>query len=189
MLIGALFAVAMSPVIFALDGVFKVAAPGTVVVYSDEISGDSYENVMREPKGLRVFYDFNGDGRYAPYVGHFSHGVVWKGETTYDDQEVASLFPLAVGKSVSFKQEGKALTGRRWTAKFTITVIREEKVHIPAGDFDTFVVRFEDKPGLKGRYWAKNVYWYAPDVGLIVRAELRSSKVNFTLTATEIRTP
>jgi len=80
------------------------------------------------------------------------------------------LWPLSVGKqqTVSVSLSGAYLT-------HTFTVLRIERVDTPAGPFNAFVVE-EEETG-SGVQWAKRLYWYAPDPGLIVKSTFTLLKI------------
>jgi len=59
-----------------------------------------------------------------------------------------------------------SVSGAYSTHRFT--VLRTEKVVNPAGTFDTIVVE-QEETGL-GAEWAKRLFWYAPETGLIVKS-------------------
>ena len=79
------------------------------------------------------------------------------------DAGLGLLWPVIVGnqQTVSVSFGGAYLTDN-------FTVLRRERVSTPAGTFDTFVVE-EEETGT-GAQWAKRLYWYAPEPGLIVKS-------------------
>ena len=79
------------------------------------------------------------------------------------DAGLDKLWPLTIGKqqTVSVSMSGAYLTNR-------FTVLRSETVTTPAGSFDTLVVEQEES-GV-GNQGAKRLFWYAPELGLIVKS-------------------
>jgi hypothetical protein len=82
--------------------------------------------------------------------------------------ELSRLWPLKVGKeeTVSWGDGGPV-----WT--FTYKVLREEKIQIPAGQFDTFVLEVEERA--LGNNWHRSYdrFWYSPEVGFFIKREYR----------------
>jgi hypothetical protein len=79
------------------------------------------------------------------------------------DAGLDKLWPLTPGKvqTVSVSLSGAYLTHR-------FTVLRTETVSTPAGTFATVVVEQEETGS--GSQWAKRLFWYAPNSGLIVKS-------------------
>ena len=73
------------------------------------------------------------------------------------------LWPLAVGKQQAFSV---SVSGAYLAYRFA--VLRSESVITPAGTYDTFVVE-EEETGA-GAQWAKRLFWYAPEPGVIVKS-------------------
>jgi predicted aspartyl protease len=73
------------------------------------------------------------------------------------------LWPLTPGKTQTMSV---SLSGAYLTHRFT--VLRTETVSTPAGTFATVVVEQEETGS--GTQWAKRLYWYAPESGLIVKS-------------------
>ncbi|HEV3176139.1 MAG TPA: retroviral-like aspartic protease family protein [Stellaceae bacterium] len=79
------------------------------------------------------------------------------------DAGLDKLWPLTTGKqqAISVSISGAYLTHR-------FTVLRTETVVTPAGTFDVFVIEQEETG--TGSQWAKRLFWYAPETGLIVKS-------------------
>lgn len=78
--------------------------------------------------------------------------------TTFDKEEYSKLFPLKVGKSVSFK--------RKWrdkTYQTDLSVLKTETIQTPSGTYDTFVVQ-RDERQVGGNWKGRAIFWYAPKV-------------------------
>jgi len=88
----------------------------------------------------------------------------------YDRAAVASLWPLRIGKQVKFAETTR---DGRWS--HTIRILRGERIVLPPGWFDTFVVEWTATDMKRPTASITKTYWYAPAVGAIVRSEVRSS--------------
>ena len=92
-----------------------------------------------------------------------------------------SLWPLTVGKVVEFNDDpGMMTTLTRQvyvSRKITLTVVSHEPINIKAGRFDVYAidVRLEATVNISSRADFVRVirYYYAPVVGMFVRAEIR----------------
>ncbi len=120
----------------------------------------------------------NSAGRETRGVGLFFPTGTEQG-VSFDKERVESIWPLEVGKSVSFKF---TRGGDVWDE--TIKVLRTERVTVPAGSFDAYVVEVHEKTvGFGGAYEGKFTNWYAPDAGFIVKQTyqwVRGNAPNFT---------
>ncbi len=98
----------------------------------------------------------------------FSNPINYTGGTFAPPYEVtlttdlAGLFPLEVGKSVSGVGSGR-VNARTFSAGYGCDVTRQERIVVRAGAFDSFVVdcRLQPERGPLSR----TVYWYAPELG------------------------
>src|SRR3546814_12703466 len=80
-----------------------------------------------------------------------------------DGGELGELFPLQVGKAVSFTRRW---AGEAWQDR--IEVLATERVTVPAGTFDAFVLlRVSEQVNSDWR--AEQRAWYAPELGWVVR--------------------
>ncbi len=100
-----------------------------------------------------------------------------------DHDKVRALWPLAAGKRVQFtskllfargksKEVANAQLKHTDNVKYSLEILRREKVTVPAGTFDTFVIRqIRIMTNLKGKVEQRSdkTYWYAPSLGWIVR--------------------
>ena len=102
-----------------------------------------------------------------------------------DRAKVATLFPLKVGKKASFSHSGVA-NSRPWTNSDTAEVVTIEKVTMPAGTFETFVIRTDmGNPN----WWGQNTCWYAPEVGSCVKRKWRSATSASDWELVSVKTP
>lgn len=77
----------------------------------------------------------------------------------FDHAAYESLFPLEVGKSVSFER-----TVDQWSLTNTIAVTGAERLNLDFGDVETYVLVCETQ-GLNNPFHARNDIWYAPSIG------------------------
>ena len=87
----------------------------------------------------------------------------------YDRSAVEGFWPLEIGKQVRFIETAGQ---QRWV--HVMSVIRVEKVAVPAGVFRAFVVERRMEPLGEGpRPATTYTYWYAPDAGAIVKTQIQ----------------
>lgn len=131
------------------------------------------------------------------YRGLFSYAYWRPGrgwvEYKFDRATLAPLWPLKVGNRVDFpvtfgfaaaktEAEGKA----KWTmterGRMTFAVRRRERITVPAGTFDTFVIHrvrnFTLVAPPHRRIAVERVSWYAPSLGYVVRQTTQTMRVS-----------
>ena len=86
-----------------------------------------------------------------------------------DGGPLADLYPLQVGKGIRFTRRQGELE-----LKDDILVTATERLTVPAGSYDTFVVRRRSETP-DGSWWAEQRNWYAPELGWIVKFEGKTS--------------
>jgi hypothetical protein len=109
-------------------------------------------------------------------------------QVIFRSKDPASLFPLKVGNSISFKREflhgKKTLEGekiRRLENKHlrvhqsSWTVTGKERVSVPAGSFDCWVLEYKTNSKISG-WKGYEKWWYSPKVGNYVRMEFKYGK-------------
>jgi len=130
---------------------FRCPRPGTFIQYSNgtslKFAGESgfrCAYVDQTYKDAEKFAAFTDDAKFL-------------------DAGLDKLWPLTPCKvqTVSVSLSGAYLTHR-------FTVLRTETVSTPAGTFETVVVEQEETGS--GSQWAKRLFWYAPNSGLIVKS-------------------
>ncbi|MGQ0664899.1 MAG: hypothetical protein ACT4P2_15230 [Pseudomonadota bacterium] len=84
----------------------------------------------------------------------------------YKAAELEAIFPLQVGKKMKLSWERQNAV---WTND--LSVLRMERVTVPAGTFDTFVVERIERGLGRNTYVGKNVYWRAPALGYSAKFE------------------
>jgi hypothetical protein len=98
----------------------------------------------------------------------------WSGTARYGggtqrfQGDLGRLFPLAVGKSVRYRADGRNHTapgdasgGAPWSVEWTCSVVAQERVAIAAGSFDTFRV-------VCAREGQIRTYFHSPALGMYV---------------------
>jgi clan AA aspartic protease (TIGR02281 family) len=130
---------------------FKCPRAGTVIQYSN--------GTTQKFAG--------GDGLRCAYVDLAYKEREKFGAFTDDakflDAGLDKLWPLTIGKEHTM---GLSVGGGYLRQHFT--VLRTETVETPAGSFGTIVVQQEESGS--GAQTAKRLFWYAPELGLIVKS-------------------
>ncbi|MCA3357525.1 MAG: hypothetical protein ING02_05980 [Roseomonas sp.] len=130
----------------SMEDIHRVVSVGekNVIFQSSRVFG-----TITQPKAFSNPINYTG-GTFAPFY-----------EVTLTT-DLAGLFPLEVGKSVSGVGSGRFNTGTVSVA-YGCDVVRQERIVVRAGAFDSFVVDCRMQPE-RGPV-ARTVYWYAPEVG------------------------
>jgi hypothetical protein len=76
-------------------------------------------------------------------------------------EKVAALFPLKVGNNAQYDYNGIS-RGHPFGAVVKTEIIAEESMVVPAGTFQTFVMRTDISAG---KHVFQNTCWYAPVIG------------------------
>ena len=85
------------------------------------------------------------------------------GDTGFSRRAVESMWPLQVGKSETIHYTTSA-GGHEMTWK----VPRMERITVPAGTFDTYVIELWER-SVDYQYQAKETMWYSPALGYFVK--------------------
>jgi hypothetical protein len=88
---------------------------------------------------------------------------------------LVDLFPLAVGKSARFSTS--ASSGGVWSERFSVK--RQEKVTVPAGTYDVYVIE-RTQAALLGNFEMKITYWWATNENIIVKKKVELYRGNGT---------
>ena len=103
-------------------------------------------------------------------------------------EAVAKLYPLKVGNKISTSHAGRSSRGYQYIVDNFTEVKGIEKVTVPAGTFETFVIDTEmsNRP-----YWeGQNTCWYSPVIGYCVKRKWKSSNNdNFDWELVSVATP
>jgi len=144
--------------------------PGTTV----ETSAGGYFLFTRGD-GARCWYrmrDGSANSRYAHLLGGDSAWLAIGGAKLKD------LWPLEIGKTVWFVSNGISSNGYPSTWYETYRVVGRERVAVPAGTFDTYVIEWEEQGREGSSYRAANRFWFAPEVGYFVKFRAASVPYN-----------
>jgi hypothetical protein len=135
--------------------------PGTVV----ETSIGGYLR-FTYGDGPRCWYRTRSGALDARYAAFLSGDSSWleKGGSRLRD-----LFPLEIGKEVWFIVDGVTSSGYATSWDETYTVVGRERIRVPAGTFDTYVIRWMEWGRLTNDWEATHTFWYAPAVGYFVK--------------------
>jgi len=135
------------------------AAPYNPAPLGSYIETTKDKRTVRYLNDFDVSYDING--RYVPTRAFITDG--YDQNSIFPPMEPTKLWPLEVGKSVTFNAGSNAINAR---------VLRTEVVKVPAGTFFTYVIERRDRSSAGPDNFA--YYWYAPVVGTVVKFEERS---------------
>ena len=144
---------------------FKVAPPGTTIVWKNLNSGEVATTVVQAADGYTVKRMVDGK-EYSRY-GFFAK---WP-RTISEEQrrKFDQIWPLETGKSVSYE---RSANDKRWHDE--VTVVRTETVTVGAGTFDAYVVEWESR-GLSHSWSGRCLRWYSPELGWNVKTECADS--------------
>lgn len=145
---------------------FDPAPAGTEQSWRNIDSGETGNSVIGSPNGYRIHWEWEGDERTGMFFCFHCTG-----RAPAPEDEYAELWPLEVGKSVSFYRRR---ADRSW--KTTITVTGTETVEVEnIGPVDVYVVEY--KSSAVGRSWkGEAVSYYAPSLGWNVRSHLTDTE-------------
>jgi hypothetical protein len=151
------------------DGSFHAPAPGTNIVWQEEShrGSSTSRNVFTGVEGFKILFKRGGveEGAWIPFCYGCAHNII-------DVEAYGGLWPLEVGKSVSFRRKRED-GSREWA--HVIKVVGTESVTVGAGSFDTFVV--EETATSIGRSWrGTGRFWWAPSVGYIVKRDIEENE-------------
>ena len=140
---------------------FSTPPVGTRITWADTDTGENPRTIVITGVDGMVRHYRREDGEH---VSHFIFCFYCAG-ADFDVADYAALWPLEVGKEVDL---GPAIGPRVWWN--VITVTGTERVTVPAGTFDTYVVRVRAWDQVRARMQETFIH-YAPDVGWGVRYE------------------
>jgi hypothetical protein len=142
---------------------FAPAAPGTRLVTSNV---GTIEVLGAEGTSIRTR---NRENELTYIAGFFAWDsrIHIVGPTA---ARLSALWPLEVGKKVA--ADVPAMGGGVF--HMSVSVERTELVTTPAGTFNSFVIRWQQRDLHGGGLNQVNTYWYAPAVGFIVRKDAQN---------------
>jgi hypothetical protein len=139
---------------------FRHPPVGTEIVTTNDTL--RVEDVSGFDATLRILRTGRTIGVHAQVFSGPSVGNVLQ----YDRRTVEGLWPLSVGKTVDVNASRE---NQVWHVEFK--VLRTERVNVPAGTFDTFVIQQRER-GIGGNsYRGTTTRWYAPTLGVPVKYE------------------
>lgn len=144
-----------------------IAAPGTRMVWR-RLDGRAIERGVIGPieQDLLAHYQWEGEPRSMYFFCINCAGD----EVCFDHAAYESLFPLQVGKSVTFPRSVE-----QWQWINRISVVGTERLSLAFGNVDTFVVSCETL-GQNNPFHATNDIWYAPSIGWNVQFRYSNSR-------------
>lgn len=89
---------------------------------------------------------------------------------------VRQLWPMEVGDEAFVVLKYKR-SPRGWLAKWSVEVMGYTEIEVPAGTFDAYVIR-QDVGNNHNTYSGTTVYWYAPEIDMVVKREFELHKGN-----------
>ncbi len=134
-------------------------AEGTTLTWS--INGKPATLTIEKVMGSTITIRFGPEKVESRYAG-FQDLTAGSTKLEFDPASVAKLWPLEVGKSISYN----VLWPGHGVSVVSIKVIGRENVTVPAGSFDTFVIEWVENAW--GRVETRHL-WFAPSVGYQVR--------------------
>ena len=140
----------------------KSLPEGTRMIWQDLKTGKRERGVVGRSSGLLLNWTWEGKPRSS--VGHLCEPCAEVNPyRDWGESEFAKMYPLQVGKTVQFDRSIGDITLRD-----RIEVVATQRLTIPLGTFDTFVIRHRVEA--EGTPWrAERLSWYAPDIGWIVK--------------------
>ena len=96
-------------------------------------------------------------------------GKTRKIKYTNKDQ-IDAFWPLSVGNKAQWTAKAN---GRKY--EFKAEVASFEKVRVPAGEFDTFLIKYHEY-NRPTKNTVEKEYWYAPSLGAHVKVKTRSER-------------
>jgi len=130
-------------------------------------SGKRVEGIVGRTNGLIVSWIW--EGRSFSSFAHICMDCVAAGVSP-DGGILGQLFPLEVGKAVGFTRRW---AGQAWRDR--IEVLGAERVTVPAGTFDTYVLLRRSEQ-VASDWRAEQRVWYAPELGWVVKFEGYNNK-------------
>lgn len=173
----------------AQEAALKALAAGTVFAFSTP-SGAPIKVTIKKMDGVSIQQEqesaqgtiTNENVGFGATLGTVSKEKMSDGER----EAVAKLYPLKVGNSVRSGHSGTTTSGFNWTAMDKLEVTGTEKVTVPAGTFETFVIETSMN---NDRWWGKNTCWYAPEIGYCAKRKWRSASSDSDWELTSVTNP
>lgn len=152
----------------------KILAPGTVFTIRLQDGTDARITIVKmddigihqEQEGSTGPKIISENVGFGPTLSPSRSETMTSGQR----EDAAKLFPLKVGNSVWTGHSGR--DGTVWTTSDKMEVVDAEKITVPAGTFDTYVISTSMR---NDRWWGQNTCWYAPEIGYCAKRKWRSA--------------
>jgi clan AA aspartic protease (TIGR02281 family) len=147
---------------------FHCPWPGTIARYDT-----GAVLIYTGQNGLRCSYK-DESGKTLEKYAAFGDDAQWI------DAGLGKLWPLKVGTEANFSVMSTASIGESKSAMSEhLKVIRRETLTVPAGVFDTVVVQCDETGEIEARsqYNGMRLFWYAPELGLVVKSTVAITSV------------
>lgn len=133
---------------------------GAFTTRSGSVYENSYGNTLTVTNVWGHYVEFRDQwgNEYLSYALLYTPDTKLQGSEQVM-QAIDSLWPLATGKSA----EAWVYNGE-WAWKLSWRVLGPERLRVPAGAFDAWVIEHTEE-SLQGGYVGKSRSWYAPSVG------------------------
>lgn len=148
------------PLAHLADSSLDYPKPGAVLVWQDLHTGETREEHVLAPDG-RLFQSMSPRGRSFWYPPD-----PWADNENTKVSDMDALFPLQVGKRVTFTRQPKI--GKTTD---TVTVVRAETLQIDLGKIDTFVITTESA-AVNDPWVGRSTVWYAPALHMIIQVQI-----------------
>jgi hypothetical protein len=145
----------------AQSGDVHCPAKGTQLIFSD---GGRIEAVGDQGNYVCRFKSMTTEKKFDRLFGAFL-------PTGPNADQIRSLAPFVVGHKISFTNSGADVRGGDGFWFHDIVIERFENVTTKAGTFPSFVILEDDREMLSSHGEWQRRYWYAPDVGFVVKFE------------------
>lgn len=143
---------------------YDLAPEGTVFVWRDLNSGETVEEQVGKSVGRMM------DARYGTRRSFAYVPDPWADNENTKEADIEPLFPLEVGKKVSFDRHPRA-----GLSKDTVEVLRTETLVLPIGSIDTYVIATESRTVMDG-WVGRATVWYAPSLKWQVQWEITDNR-------------
>lgn len=173
----------------ALEAPLKQLAPGTVFSFTTADNG-TVKVTVTKMEGVSIFQSQEGSSSGRDNNENVGFGATLaesRRETMTSSQreDVAKLFPLKVGNSTSSGHAGSGPRGP-FAVMDRLEVTGTEKITVPAGTFETFVISTSMKDS---NWWGQNTCWYAPEIGYCAKRKWRSATTSSDWELTSVALP
>lgn len=162
----------LTPEQLGKEVVLKPLAAGSAFTFS--ANGGTTKITVKKMDGFSVHQEQQGpDGTATSEAVGF--GATLSSREHMSEAErarVAQLFPLKIGKRATSGHGGTTASGIVFTTTDKLEVVTMETVKVPAGTFETFVIRTDMS---NANWWGQNTCWYAPEIGYCAKRKFRSA--------------